>query len=214
MLNTLQSSPERSRDHTINIAQCRSIRPNRLWQMISSSQYSTHNPWPVSKKSLGPKMGAMGPRFPSFPGHKIMGKWGPLLIPRYDLLRTHMRVFYSHISAYFYPTKVEKSQLLSFSPNPNWRMHLLTGIRHVKCYIGAISDWAQSSLKTSVTHAWALWKQNFIDVMQECIPRVRLTKQWNLPWLSKDFKRTMHKHNQQFRWTQQTGSTRLWTLYA
>ena len=32
-------------------------------------------------------------------------------------------------------------------------------------------------------------------VMQECIPRVRLPKRHNLPWLSKNLKRAMQKWN-------------------
>ena len=64
-----------------------------------------------------------------------------------------------------------------------------------------------------INHAWTLWEHKFMAVTEECIPRVKLTKQHNLPWLSKNLKRAMQKRNQLFRRAYRTGSSRLMNLY-
>ena len=60
-----------------------------------------------------------------------------------------------------------------------------------------------------INHVWTLWEHKFMAVMEECIPRVKLTKRCNLPWSSKNHKRAMQKHNQLFRRVRRTRSARL-----
>ena len=59
-------------------------------------------------------------------------------------------------------------------------------------------DWDQI-FTDDVNYAWALWEQKFMVVMKECVPRVQITKQHCLPWVSKNLKRAMQKRNQLFR---------------
>ena len=49
-------------------------------------------------------------------------------------------------------------------------------------------------------------------VMKECVPRVQITKQRCLPWVSKN-PRAMQKRNQLFRQAHRSGNTRLMSLY-
>ena len=51
-------------------------------------------------------------------------------------------------------------------------------------------DWNEI-FSGDINHAWTLWEHKFMTVMEECIPRVKLTKWCNLPWLSKNLKRAM-----------------------
>jgi len=53
-------------------------------------------------------------------------------------------------------------------------------------------------------NSWLSWSN---------VPRVKLTKRCNLPWLSKNHKRAMQKCNQLLRWAHKTGSARLMNLY-
>ena len=50
-------------------------------------------------------------------------------------------------------------------------------------------------------------------ITEKCIPRVKLTQWCNPPWLSKNHKRAMQKHNQLFRQAHRTGSARLMNLF-
>ena len=73
-------------------------------------------------------------------------------------------------------------------------------------------DWNEF-FSGDINHAWTLWEHKFMSVMEECIPRVKLTKRCNLPWLSKNLKRAMQKRNHLFRRSRRTGSARLMNLY-
>ena len=73
-------------------------------------------------------------------------------------------------------------------------------------------DWDQI-FTDDVNYAWALWEQRFMVVMKECVPRVQITKQRCLPWVSKNLKRAMQKRNQLFRRAHRSGNTRLMSLY-
>ena len=45
----------------------------------------------------------------------------------------------------------------------------------------------------------ANWQKAFMNIMEECIPRVILPKKQNLPWMSKKKAQTMRKRNYRFK---------------
>ena len=55
-------------------------------------------------------------------------------------------------------------------------------------------DW-DPLITEDVNVSLANWKKAFMNIMEECIPRVILPKKQNLPWMSKKIAQTMTKRN-------------------
>ena len=58
-------------------------------------------------------------------------------------------------------------------------------------------DW--DPLITDVNISLANWQKAFMNIMEECIPRVILPIKQNLPWMSKKIAQTMRKRNYLFK---------------
>jgi len=46
---------------------------------------------------------------------------------------------------------------------------------------------------------WVRWRKVFLGIMEQCIPKLRIHKQRNLPWLSASIKKAMHKRDRLFK---------------
>ena len=47
--------------------------------------------------------------------------------------------------------------------------------------------------------SWLSWKQEFLRVIDECIPSSTLPDRKNLPWLTKEIIQLIHKRNSYFK---------------
>ena len=45
---------------------------------------------------------------------------------------------------------------------------------------------------------WEHWRKTFLDIMEQCIPKLRIYKQRNLPWLSASIQKAMQKRDRLF----------------
>ena len=45
---------------------------------------------------------------------------------------------------------------------------------------------------------WEHWHKTFLDIMEQCIPKLRIYKQRNLPWLSANIQKAMQKRDRLF----------------
>ena len=57
-----------------------------------------------------------------------------------------------------------------------------------------------------VNQAWLNWKDKFLSIMYECIPRALLPKRNNRPWLTKDLLQAMRERNSLYKQAKITGN--------
>ena len=61
------------------------------------------------------------------------------------------------------------------------------------------TDW-NSLLDDDVDKSWSNWHHQFMQIMEDCIPRASIRTRKNLLWLNKDLIRTMRKQNAAFKY--------------
>ena len=67
-------------------------------------------------------------------------------------------------------------------------------------------DWDSLLLQVSdIDQAWLIWKDTFLSIMNECIPRAILPNRVNRPWLTKDLLQAMRKRNSLYKQAKVTG---------
>ena len=55
-------------------------------------------------------------------------------------------------------------------------------------------DW-DSILTSNVNTSWSKWYKIFLSIMEECIPKKRITSRTNLPWLNNEIRQAMKRRD-------------------
>lgn len=50
-----------------------------------------------------------------------------------------------------------------------------------------------------------MWEERFLNIMEQCIPKITISSHSNLPWLSNDLKKISHPRNAAFKQAKCTG---------
>ena len=64
---------------------------------------------------------------------------------------------------------------------------------------------------TNIDTTWDMWKQKFMSMMEECIPKATIKQRWNLPWRTGVSKL---KRNNIYRKARATNDPTLWSRYT
>ncbi len=74
------------------------------------------------------------------------------------------------------------------------------------------TDW-EDLMAEGMDVSLAKWQDKFMEIMVQCIPKVRLPKRKNFPWLTKKILQAMRKRNTLFRKAKTTGDNRVYQKY-
>ena len=66
------------------------------------------------------------------------------------------------------------------------------------------TDW-DALMSEDVSKSWSNWCQQFLSIMEDCIPKRTLPKRKNLPWLTKRLVRSIRKRNLLYKQGKLTG---------
>ena len=66
-------------------------------------------------------------------------------------------------------------------------------------------DWTFLYNKPDIDQAWEVWQQTFLEVMEECIPKINIYKENSIPWMQKSIKLKIKKRNMVYKRAKQTG---------
>ena len=69
-----------------------------------------------------------------------------------------------------------------------------------------VVDWDSLLLSSDVNQAWLFWKEKFVSIMYECVPRALLPSRPNRPWLTKELLQAMRKRNSLYRQAKVSGN--------
>ena len=83
------------------------------------------------------------------------------------------------------------------------------------CDLLDATDWLSmfSNYATDVNVLWSLWHKRFLEVMDICIPKKRLSPKKHLPWLSPTLLSAIKRRNSLFRTYKRTGSVNKFEEY-
>ncbi len=62
-----------------------------------------------------------------------------------------------------------------------------------------------SFLSDDVNTSWSKWQQEFMSIMDQCIPKRLLPPSKNLPWMNKNLKQAMRRRNAFYKYGKRTG---------
>ena len=74
-------------------------------------------------------------------------------------------------------------------------------------------DWDQV-LSMNINLSWDTWRDNFMEVMERCIPRATLPERRNLPWLDKSIVQAIKRRNCLYSKQKRTNNPRLTLKYT
>ena len=71
-------------------------------------------------------------------------------------------------------------------------------------------DWTLVLTGDTINMVWSNWKKIFLSVMETCIPHRKLSKKWNLPWLTSRLKRLMRARDRAYKRAKETNLASHW----
>ena len=74
-------------------------------------------------------------------------------------------------------------------------------------------DWEILLSSTNINECWSIWRDQFLQIMDICIPKVTLKGRKNLPWLTKPVIQAMRQRNRTFRAAKRSKSLADWEKY-
>ena len=77
-----------------------------------------------------------------------------------------------------------------------------------------MTDWTFLLNQPNIDTAWDMWKQKFMSIMEECIPKATIKQRRNLPWMNRCIKAKIMKRNNIYRKARSTNDPTLWSRYT
>jgi len=60
-------------------------------------------------------------------------------------------------------------------------------------------------MSDDVNYSWSNWLQEFLSIMEQCIPKQALPPGKNLPWMNKNLRQAMRRRNALYKYGKRTG---------
>ena len=77
----------------------------------------------------------------------------------------------------------------------------------------ADTDWETLLSSSNINECWSTWRDQFLQIMDTCIPKVILKGRKNLPWLTKPVIKAMRQRNRTFHAAKRSKSLADWEKY-